>query len=44
MFGGGGWKWFFLIAISTLAIGAIVLWGGLITTLAIAIKKEKEMN
>ncbi len=24
MFGGGGWKWFFLIAISTLAIGAIV--------------------
>ena len=25
-------------------IGATVLWGGLITTLAISIKKEKEMN
>ncbi|MCI9070709.1 MetS family NSS transporter small subunit [Clostridium sp.] len=26
------------------AIGAIVLWGGLITTLVISIKKEKEIN
>ena len=26
------------------AIGATVLWGGLITTLAISIKREKEIN
>ena len=31
-------------ALTYFAIGAIVLWGVLITTLAIAIKKEKEMN
>ena len=31
-------------ALAYFAIGAIVLWGGLITTIAIAIKKEKEMN
>ena len=31
-------------ALAYFAIGAIVLWGGLITTLAIAIKKEREMN
>ena len=31
-------------ALAYFAIGAMVLWGGLITTLDIAIKKEKEMN
>ena len=31
-------------AFTYFAIGAIVLWGDLITTLAISIKKEKEMN
>ena len=31
-------------ALSYFAIGAVVLCGGLITTLAISIKKEKAMN
>lgn len=32
------------VAMTYFAIGAIVLWGGLIATLAISIKKEKSMN
>ena len=32
------------IAITFFAIGAIVLWGGLITTLAITKKHEKKLN
>lgn len=31
-------------ALTYFAIGALVLWGGLITTLTISIKKEKAMN
>ncbi len=31
-------------ALTYFSIGAIVLWGGLITTLAISIRKEKEIS